>query len=73
MRKGRCYDIYDPKEFTEEELKSVSDDRSDVLSRGVLIQCEFCDNHVWLDDKEWEIVTCEDKNCVDKAIRRYCV
>lgn len=65
--------VHDPSEFSEKELNEIQDDRSEQLQRGVLIQCQFCSNFVWLDDEEWEIVTCHDKNCVDKAIRRYCV
>ena len=73
VRNKYGHECFDPTEFHEDDLKNAYDMRSDRLSRGTLITCEFCDTFVWLDDKHWDIVTCEDPKCTDKAIRRYCV
>ncbi len=65
-------ECHDPVDVDPYELEQACDMRDNILYKGVLIQCEFCDTLVWLNHKEWAIVTCEKPECIDKGIKRYC-
>jgi len=73
---SKLLDFSLPQEYEPEFLDKIHDQRTCVLERGIIVECEYCNGPIWVDedaknDSKW-LLCCDKVGCMDKATMHLC-